>query len=95
MRYNLARHSLWLCFLLGGFLPGCKSVATTFHRMHSELTSELIKEDADEDSHYYGAWFIWSRPLIRLQQGRAFRMPAVKQATERCSKVATLRRQGR
>jgi hypothetical protein len=28
--------------------------------MHDELTSELIKEDADEERHYYGAWFTWS-----------------------------------
>jgi hypothetical protein len=62
MRYSLTP-SLFLCFLLGTILGGCKSVATTFHRMHNELTSELIKEDADEESHYYGAWFTWSASL--------------------------------
>jgi hypothetical protein len=60
MRKNLFPCSLLLCFLLGAILAGCKSVATTFHRMHNELTSELIKDEADEDSHYYGAWFTWS-----------------------------------
>jgi hypothetical protein len=60
MRYNLAHGSVLLCFLVGWIFAGCKSVATTFHRMHDELTSELIKEDADEESHYYGAWFTWS-----------------------------------
>jgi hypothetical protein len=62
MRYNLAPCSLLFCCLLSGILTGCKSVATSFHRMHSELTSELIKEDADEDTHYYGAWFTWFPP---------------------------------
>jgi hypothetical protein len=68
MRYNLAPCSLLLCFLLGGIFAGCKSVATTFHRMHDEITSELIKEDADEDSHYYGAWFTWSASFDPKEQ---------------------------
>ena len=70
MRYNPTFYSLLLCYLLAGILAGCKSVATSFHRMHNELTSELIKEDADEETHYYGAWFIWSPPLNPKRQGK-------------------------
>jgi hypothetical protein len=70
MRYSHAPCSLLLCFSLGGILAGCKSVATTFHRVQNELTSELIKEDADEETHYYGAWFIWSPPLNPKRQGQ-------------------------
>jgi hypothetical protein len=67
-RYNLAPCSLLLCFLLGETFVGCKSVATGFHRMHDEITSELIKDDADEDSHYYGAWFTWTTSFDPKEQ---------------------------
>src|ERR1700736_3683974 len=81
MRYNFALCFWLLCFLLGGLLAGCKSVATSFHRMHNELTSDLIKEDSDEDSHYYGAWFISSPPLNSRPRGDRFGWPASKQAS--------------
>jgi hypothetical protein len=45
------------CLLFAGILTGCTTLARNFDRLRAAMT----KPETDEDSHYYGAFFISSR----------------------------------
>jgi hypothetical protein len=61
------------CLFAAGILTGCTTLATTFNRIHAEMT----KEEMPEESRYYGAFFLGSlssySELPRQWSGANFR----------------------
>jgi len=73
MRSNVSLRSCISCLFAVGILTGCTSLVTTFER----IRAEMIKDETPEESHYYGAFFIWSLP------GETCRRPGGNESADR------------
>jgi hypothetical protein len=47
------------CLLTVGFFTGCKTLATTYHRIEAQMAYDA----ADQETNNYGAFFTWPRPV--------------------------------
>ena len=74
MRSPVSLRSYISCFFGVWFLTGCTTLVTTFNRSSkavedgfNRIRAGMTNQETDEESTYYGAFFIWPRSSNSFQ----------------------------